>query len=166
MKKWILYERLTLNDVADHPVWEYVNDEAKAPETAVRPVEQLPVKHLAGRFVGTRVRLHNGSYQWAMLSNISLGNLRLTKHFLCVGIEKDGRWFELARYHDVDFERRSPTELAKFLGLLVSEVFPIEYDISQFAIGLPAILRGTIPETPEERLSKDELLKLALEDTQ
>lgn len=76
---------------------------------------------------------------------------------------KDSRWFELARYHDADFERRSPAELAKFIGLPVSDIFPIKYDISDVAVGDPAVLKGTVRAEPEERLTQDQIIDLALE---
>ncbi len=159
---WRLAENLTPADVQEHPVWEFVTDVPDAPDTAVRPVDELPVQNLSGRLVGIRIRLRNGSWHWAILSNVSLRNPRATKHFLCIVIEKNGRWFELARYHDVDFERRSPTQLAKFLDLPLADVFPMEYDISDFADGEPSVIKGTVPETPEERLTDDQLIELSL----
>lgn len=162
MPEWVLPEQVTVDNLQDYPVWEYVNDDAVAPDTAVRPVRQLPVDDLDGRLVGTKVVFKNGSEHWAILDNISLDNARSTKHFLGVYIEKDGAWFALARYHDVDFESRSPSQLAKFIGLPVSDVFPIKYDISAVAIGDPAILRGTVSEEPEERLTQRQIIDLAL----
>jgi len=163
MKEWVLTDKLTVNDLRGVPVWEYVNDESVAPDTAVRPVRELPVEDLTGRLVGTRVVFSNGSQYWAILNNVSLKSMRSTKHFLGVWIEKDGRWFELARYHDADFERRSPAELARFIGLPVSDVFPIKYDITDVAIGDPAVLKGTVEAEPEERLTRDQIIDLALE---
>jgi hypothetical protein len=163
MREWILTDSLTSADLKNHPVWEYVNDESIAPETAIWPVQDLPVHDLNGRLTGTQVRFHDGSYHWAILNNISLQNARSTKHFLGIWIEKDGRWFELARYHDEDFEHRSPAELAKFIGIPVTEIFPIAYDISQIADGIPTVIRGKIPEVPEEQLTEEQLFELALE---
>jgi hypothetical protein len=81
-----------------------------------------------------------------------------------VKIEHRGEWFELARYFDSDYARRSPDRLAAFLGLRVTEVFPIAYDISNVARGDPAVVKGVIQAEPEERLSPEELVQLALED--
>ena len=162
MSEWVLAEELTLRDVQEHPVWEFISDEGVSPDTAVRPVPNHPVRDLKGRLLGTQVRLRNGTYHWAILSNISLDSLRETRHFLCVSIEKNGRWFHLARYHDVDYEERGPAGLAGFLGLSISEILPIEYDISALAVGDPSVLKGTIPREPEERLSLDELVRMCL----
>ena len=159
---WKLTEALTSTDLKKHPIWEYITDDAKAPETAVRPVMDLPAHHLGGRLVGAPVKLHNGEQHWAICSNISLRSLIATTHFLCLWIEKNGQWFALARYHDVDFQKRSPRKLAEFLGLPIDDVFPIEYDISKFAVGDEAVLKGSIAEVLEEQLSEDELIQLAL----
>ena len=160
---WCLIDELTPEDLARHPVWEYVVDDPEAPDTAVRPVETLPVNHLVGRSVSVQVRLANGLRPLATLSNISLRNPLATQHFLCVRIERNGQWFDLARYHDVDFEQRGPAQLSQFLGLTTSEVFPIEYDIGRFAIGEMAALRGEVTERVDEELGEDALIELALE---
>lgn len=161
--KWHLAEELTREDVQKHPVWEFINDETHAPDSAVRPVGTLPVNDLDGRLVGTKIKLHNGSRHWAILGNFSLKKPRTTKHFLTVSIEKDGRWFALARYHDVDFEERSPAQLAKFLGHPFTEVFPMEYDLSYVVEGEPSVIIGNIPEIPDERLTGDQLIELPLQ---
>jgi len=160
--KWRLAEKLTREDVQKHPVWEFIADEAHAPDSTVRPVDELPVDDLSGKLVGTTIKLQNGSKHWAILGNISLRNPRATKHFLTVSIEKDGRWFELARYHDADFEKRSPAQLANFLALPITEVFPMEYDLSKVVEGKHSVVKGSIPETPDERLTEDQLIELAL----
>jgi hypothetical protein len=68
----------------------------------------------------------------------------------------------LARYFDVDYERRGPQQLADFLGLEICEVFPISYDISFVAIGENAVLKGSIPAEPEVKLSKSEIIRLSI----
>ena len=160
--RWKFAEDVTVADLEAHPVWEFVMQEDRVPDTAVRPVTRIPVKGLSCRLVGTRIRLHNGTVRWALLGNISLRNPRATLHFLCVTVEENGQWFDLAPYHDTDFERRGPSALAAFLHLTTQEVFPIEYDISAVARGLPSVVRGSIPETVAERLTRDELLELCL----
>jgi hypothetical protein len=152
-------DQLQVADLLASRVWEYVNPD----ETVVSPVQELPVRSLAGRLVGTTVHLKNGKEKWAVLANLRLSSPYKTKHGLAVWIENDGRWFELARYFDVDYERRGPDQLAAFLGLPLDEVFPIVYDISDVAIGHPDVVKGTILREPEERLSEDELIGLALE---
>jgi len=151
-------------DVADlqaHAVWQYANvDEAN--ETLVRPVRRLPVARLSGRVVGTEVRLANGAYVWALLGNIDENNARLSERFLTLSVLREGQWFALARYHDFDYTENGPNGLARFLGLPIDQVFPIAYDIRKYVDGDPAALAGVIPEEPRERLSRAELIALAV----
>ena len=105
-------EQLTVVDLKEHPVWEY----SVAGRTWVFPVTELPVDSLRNRLVGTQVRLASGVEAWALLSNISLDDPLVTQHFLTALIEKSGAWFGLARYFDVDYEKRGATQLATFLA--------------------------------------------------
>jgi hypothetical protein len=90
--------------------------------------------------------------------------LRRTRQFLALtvfGGESQGG-FTLARYFDVDYERRGPAALAGFLGLRVEEVFPVAYDIGAVAVGLAEVIRGSIPSEPAEKLTEEELTALAV----
>jgi hypothetical protein len=157
---------LTVADLAIHPVWEFVchrSSGAEEEDTLMAPVEAIPVETLNNRIVGTRLVLHNGTTCWAILGNIHLKNKLSTQHFMTVSIESNGQWFDLARYHDVDFHRRGPQQLAAFLKLRESDVFPIKYDISAIAEGPPDITTGEILPTVREVLSPEALIELALE---
>lgn len=153
-------DALTVEDFARHPVWRYAP--TVADELRVRAVRTLPVKSLGGKIVGTQVRLANGSEVWAMLGNIDTSNMRLTEHFLTVSVERDGEWFHLARYHDHDFRSRGPSQLARFLRLRREDVFPISFDIRAYVEGKPRGLAGTIPLEPRKKLSRDEVIALAV----
>ncbi len=152
---------LTTDDLAEIPVWEYVSGQDES--VYVEPVEHLPVRDLRNRIVGTRVVLHNGDMCWAILGNIDLYNKQSTEHFLTLSLEKGARWFDLARYHDVDYARRGPEQLAQFLALPVPSIFPIEYDLSDVVSAIPGIVKGTIPVEPHEKLPQEKLIQLALE---
>jgi hypothetical protein len=157
------FDSITVQDLRASPVWEFVHEElTEGNSQFVQPVTDLPVSELALRVVGTEVVLQIGATRWAILGNICLRNLRSTEQFLTVSIEKDGEWFSLARYHDSDAARSGPLQLAGFLGLSVSDVFPISYDISSVAVGLPEVTCGKILAEPKERLSLQELIKLSL----
>ena len=110
-------EALQVSDFIAHPVWEFVNDDELG-ETAVRPVEQLPVQNLNCRVVGAQVRLSNGSQVWASIGNVDVGNARSTEHFLIISIDRGGQWFHLARYFDFSFGEEGPDALRG------SSVFP------------------------------------------
>lgn len=152
---------LTTRDLAEFPVWEYVC----GPDDSVyvEPVEHLPVTDMRNRIVGTRVILRNGEVCWAILGNIDLRNKRSTDHFLTLSVEKGEGWFDMARYHDVDYSRRGPDQLAQFLKLPMSTVFPIEYDISDVVSADARIAKGAIPAEPQEKLPHEDLIELALQ---
>jgi hypothetical protein len=142
-------------------VWEYTNDDREG-ETVVRSIKQVPVADLPGKVVGTQVRLASGRSAWALIGNVDLRSARWTEHFLTLSIEHAGRWFTLARYHDHDFDERGPEGLARFLGLRLEDVFPIDYDIRQYANGDSGVLSGQVRREPRERLSRGEIIALAI----
>jgi hypothetical protein len=155
---------LTVADLEAHPVWRYLPENDERDETFVRPVKRIPVSSLAGKIVGTQVLLANGQRIWAIISNVDHTNARLTQHFLTLSVERNGSWFFLARYHDFDRAKRGPKALAKLLGLSVAEVFPITYDIRSYAKGSSAALSGEITKTPKERLTRSQVIGLAVGD--
>ena len=152
---------LTAEDLRSHPVWQYVSDEA-SDETSVRPVKRIPVANLTGKVLGVQVLLANGSRAWALLGNVDPTNPRLAHHFPTFSVERDGRWFHLARYHDYDRDQRGPEKLAGFLGLSVEDVFPISYDARHCAKGDSSALIGTILDEPVEKLTRAEIIGLAV----
>jgi hypothetical protein len=155
-------EELTGDDLQAFPVWEYTNSHEEIGETIVRPVKTTPVKSLTGRVVGTQVRLANGIAMWALLGNVEGTNPRLTQHFLTLSVFADGRWFTMARYFDFDSDVRGPRALSAFLRLPIDAVFPISYDIGGYCVGQRAALVGTIETEPRERLTRAEIIALAV----
>lgn len=154
-------DSLTAQDIAESAVWKFSADRQDG-ELTLRPIRRLPVSNLTGKIVGTRATLANGTQVWAIFGNIDSDNPRLTEHFLTISVERDGAWFHLARYHDFDYEERGPLQLAGFLQLRVSEVFPISFDLRAYALGDPRALSGFVREEPVERLSLDEIIALAV----
>ena len=155
---------LTPIDLGSYPVWQLLPESDDHDETWACPAGDLPVDDLTGCLVGTTLHLSCGATVPAILGNVSLHNKRKTEQFLCVRVFRaDGDSFDLARYHDIDADRRGPTALAEFLGLSVTDVFPMTYDISSSANGLREVVLGTVPCEPDERLPRDELIDLALE---
>lgn len=158
-------EELTVNDLERHPVWSFTNShESTSPgELAVKPIRRLPVKSLVGKIVGCPLTLNCGRSVMGFLGNIDLTNAALTEHFLTLSVFSDrNELFHLARYHDGDAQTHGPDALAKFLGLKVDEVFPIRYDIAPFAVGRTKCLRGAILSTPHKRLTRAEIIALAV----
>ena len=156
-------EALTPADLARAPVWEFVADDSEPDETYVRPVSELPVDSLARRIAANHVALHNGRRLWAMLGNVDLRDPRLTRHFLTLSLYIDDAWVHVARYHDFDVEERGPRALARRLGMQLSDVFPILYDLSQAARGDFDVIRGAVLPEPSERLSRAQLIALSVD---
>jgi hypothetical protein len=154
-------ESLEVGDLQAHAVWQYANRDG-VDETLVRPVKRVPVASLTGKIVGTQVRLANGTCVWGVLGNVDASNARLTEHFVTLSVFRNGRWFTLSRYHDFDYAENGPDALARFLSLSVEEVFPIAYDIREYAKGDPAALAGQIYKDPRERLSRAEIIGMAV----
>jgi hypothetical protein len=152
-------ESLTVADFKAHPVWEYLNDD-EIGETMTQPVEKLPVETLDNRLVGTQFRLANGLEVWGLVGNFDVKNPRATQHFLTLSIERGGKWFYLARYHDIRFTSEGPEALARFLGLGVDDVFPITVDVRQYVRGDPAALTAIVLKEPQERLTDAERFAL------
>jgi hypothetical protein len=147
-----------------HPVWEFTNADPSSDDAEVRPVGSVPVAHLVNRIVGTQVRLANGEHRWAILGNVDVRKVRSTYHLLTCSVLVNGRWFYLARYHDVGQAEHGPSSLAAALQLSVDEVFPMSYDIRALVSeGDPNAQRGAIDKEPTERLSDDEIMDLVLE---
>jgi hypothetical protein len=152
-------ESLEMADLEANSVWAY----SKCGETLVHPVKRLPVKSLAGKLVATQVVLANGKSVWGLIGNVDPENAQSTEHFLTLSLLKDNKWFILSRYHDFDYRENGPESLALFLGLPVNEVFPIAYDISRYVVGDSAVLSGTIPKEPREKLTEGQIIALALQ---
>jgi len=79
-----------------------------------------------------------------------------------LSIERNGQWFDLARYHDIDYVDHGPDALARFLELPVDDVFPITYDVRKYVKGESSTLVGTVPKEPRVKLSRDEIIAMAV----
>ena len=152
---------LTVADLQANPVWQYTNRDG-ADETFVRAVKKVPVMSLTGKIIGTQVRLASSVQAWELIGNIDAGHPRLAEHFLTLSIERNGKWFALARYHDFDYADRGPEALSRFLGLSVDEIFPISFDIQRYAQGDLAALAGNVRKEPRERLSRADIIAMAV----
>ena len=161
MSNIIAAEFLTPSHFSKFPVWQYINDDALG-ETMTRPVKSLPVQDLSSCIVGCKVQLADGTPVWAALTNVDVRNPLSTEQFMSVDIFMNDQCFHLARYHDVFFHRSGPEQLAQFLGKKLEDVFPISYDLSLFSYGDPSALKGNVYSIPSQRLSREQLRRLAL----
>ena len=149
------------DDLKAHPIWRFVEDD-EADETYVWPVGGRRVTRLAGKVVGAEVTLADGSQRWGVFSNVDADNPELTEHFITLSLFVAGRWFHLARYHDIDARKRGPRALAAALRRPVGRVFPIRYDLRPFMRNAPPWLEGTIRRSPRQRLPRAPIIALAV----
>ena len=152
---------LTASDLAASPIWRYTNRDG-VHELFVTSITTIPVENLNGKVIGSQVHLANGSERWSLIGNVDATNPRFTEHYLTLSLERDGKWFHLARYHDHDYAERGPEALSRFLGLKIDDVFPIAYDLRIYVEGDLAALVGEVPRKPRQKLSRAELVALAV----
>jgi hypothetical protein len=133
--------KLTIQDFKEFPVWEFTaGHEHIGPdgELVVIPVRDFPVSSLEGRFIGTEVKLANGCLLMAALLGINLAKAEPISGMVVY------RANETFMFRRTAPKVSGPEQLAKFLGLRLEDVFPIRYDISQFAIGDAGAMKGEI----------------------
>jgi hypothetical protein len=156
-------DELTPEDLEAYPIWEYDLDNESDPkrdETWVRPIKVLPVIDLENKVIGTFMTLNNGMRFPALLGNVDLKSIESTKEFLTVSLWHRGKWLDLARYFDVDYNERGPSNLAYQLDMTINEVFPMRYDISTQIKGLASVIQGVVEAEPKHRLSNNERMAL------
>jgi len=158
---------LSVADFEQFPVWEHVYDEEEYPdETWGIPVTELPVDTLEGRIIGVQIELNNAEQHWAGIGNIDLQDERRTEHLLSISVEKDGVFFPLARYFDVDYDTCGPRQLAESLRLPINAVFPISYDFSHLVRNARISTKREVPQEPAEKLTWEQILELIFHNNQ
>ncbi len=103
--------------------------------------------------------LANGNCIWTILSNVNLDIPDYNVHMLSVRLDCSGKWFDLGRYFDSDYEDRTPNHFSDLIGLSLDAILPISYDLSPFAIGNKDSLLGEIPVKVKTQLPLSELMK-------
>ncbi|ATC63852.1 hypothetical protein CMV30_07775 [Nibricoccus aquaticus] len=160
-QKPVPVEKLTEVLLRKHPVWEFCNDD-EAGETLVRPVKKLPITSADSRLLACELQLADGSRLFGFFGNLSLNKKDRNQHFLTLSVFVNGSIEHLARYHDYDFEDHGPSWLAKKLRKKEEEIFPISYDLSASVKGDADCVRGSIPREPKTKLSRSEIIQLAV----
>jgi len=152
---------LTIDDCARFGVWQFGRCDSNG-ECMIRPVKRTPVENVNGKLFAIEAVLANGSRCWALIGNVNLVKPSDNEHFLTISLERDGKWFDLSRYHDVDYKRNGPERLAAFMGLETKDIFPISYDFSHLVKQKSSACKGNYQLEPSRRLTEEELILLAL----
>jgi len=145
---------LTPLDLRQYPVWEYVFDLDRVPEcdqdmptdTSVTPVKELPVDDTGNCVIGTKVKLNNGTQEWAMLSGLTLPSPdgRTGTVFVHLFDQKRAEWADFPPRDYPVYRADAPREVSALLGLAMEDVFPLSYDIRGLVAGPEQMLQGTI----------------------
>src|SRR5687767_1136397 len=104
-------DKLKVGDLKKYPVWEFENNDED--EMQVRAILRLPAKSLSCRLIGSQVTLANGDKIFGLFGNVDNKNAKINQHFLTLSLDIRGKWFHLARYHDVYYKKHGPVALAK-----------------------------------------------------
>jgi hypothetical protein len=155
-------DSISVSDLVTNPVWRFKSNSQSDTGIELVSIKKIPCKNLNDKLVGCQVQLADHSKVWCLIGNVDSMDPKMTQHFLTISIESNGKWFTLARYHDIDYDECGPQQLASFLGKPISSVFPIKYDIRPYSAGVESSLLGEISETPKEILSEDDLIDLAV----
>ncbi len=151
-------DTITVQDFMNSPVWRF----SEPGELFVEPVANPDCGVHDSWFFGTRFVYADKSTSWGMLSNIDLEHPVSTQQFMCISVEKSGEWFHLARYHDFDYNKRGPLQLAQFLGKSIEDVFPFSFDVREACHNTSQLLCGVVDVRVYEKLTSAEIIDLAI----
>lgn len=158
-------ETLTHRDLADHAIWEYVID-VEERGVWVIPSSSASISAFDNKLVATMVTLANGIQLHALIGNVLPSDSEATKHLLTLSVLIGSEWFTLSRYHDFDYSTNGPNDLARKLSLPIADVFPISYDLRHVVVGKDSALKGEVLADATEKLTREQIVALALSSTQ
>ena len=155
------FSALTVDDIKECPTWRFTNS-SPDDELEIEPVYDRPCTDTRGLIVGCQVGCADGSDVWALLQNVDPFRPERNEHFLTATIDCHDRWFSLARYHDIDVDERGPVALAGVVGKQLVQLFPMSFDIrKEVGFDAPGLV-GAIDAEPRTRLSRKEIISLAV----
>jgi len=154
-----LLSLLNPGDFIDHPVWEFGLSDSE--ELWIENVD-VPVSSLGGRLVGALVTLANGTRVFAMFYNLRFDDSDAAVIFLGVAIWNGSAWVHLPRPCDFGDIADDLQTAAKELGLALSEIYPLRFDLrSVLENDSPGLVR-CLDLPVKTTLSMDELVAMAL----
>ncbi|MCK6473127.1 MAG: hypothetical protein L6R28_15390 [Planctomycetes bacterium] len=159
-------EKLSPDDFAKHPVWEFCNDEEGVKgrdETWVRPVKKLPVDSIDNCVAGIQVTLSDGSRLWALIGNVDPQSQKSTDEFVTLSFFLGRTKFHLSRYFDADVARFGPDQLANALSKKLDEIFPIRWDMSHVFSPKCKCVSGEVFAKPKKKLTRSARMRLIFE---
>lgn len=113
--------------------------------------------------VSCQVTLASGERVWTLIEFLKVELPKLSEHWRrFYFLLPNGRWFRLARYHDIGGLQgiAGPKALAKALKRKNSEVFPFRFDVSEVCTLRSTALADVIAIKPRERLTLEQIMPL------
>lgn len=151
------FPELSASDISKHPIWRFTNNDL-VDELEIESVDRRVFRNLDGLIISSNVTFSDGSIHLALFQNVSLTDPEMNDHFLSLTVERNGKWFPLACYHNPAIEKWGPLQLAAFMGKTVEEIFPIHYDLRDVLNSDSPTLVGIVRAEPLVRLTEDEII--------
>lgn len=149
---------LSVSDITAQRLWRYTPAPVADGEIYVRADRAIHITTLKNKIVGGMISLASGRSVASLFENIFLDDEFLSAHWMLLRVVTERGQFNLARYHDYNYDESGPLQLASFLNLSISEVFPIKFDLrSLLGCDSPA-LAGVIEKAPAIKCTRAELI--------
>lgn len=156
---------LTPDDLVSNWLYKFVPSRSGA--LTVVPVYVKKTAKFAGKMVACKVEFANKSEHWALIEGLDLEVPEFSRHHREIHIFlNDSGWFQLAQYFDGPAIKaiRGEEVLARKMGLSLSEIFPIHFDVRDRSNINSDCLRGDFEINPTWGRSLAEIMSLLVEE--
>ena len=142
------FSTLTLEDLAENPVWRHKPPEllqVGEDESWVEAVHSWPVTDAVDHYFATMARLADGSQELTLIGKTELRTLEATERsqtFTFFRGVKQHHWTNSPPWFNP--ECGDIQLLASFLGKTVEQVFPFHYDLSNYLAGDERIVQRAV----------------------
>ena len=151
---------ISVDDLSKYPVWNQLDFDEQG-EMLVSPEIALPTILSWRMLVAIQVELASSEKIWALMGNISPAGEDAFENLIKISFRLGEKWFHLARHFDPEYPRLGPEALARAVGLSLSDVFPIRYDIRPYFIDAPHYFSGALQIHPRTKLTREQMRQLA-----
>lgn len=150
---------ITVKDCMAHRIWSYVP--SRDGQIWLRPLAINRASSFKNRMVSCQVTLASGEQVWTLIEFLKVELPKLSEHWRrFYFLLPNGKWFQLARYHERLQGIAGPKVLAKALKLKPSQVFPFRFDVSEVCTVQSTALADVIAAQPRERLTLEQIMPL------
>ena len=152
---------ITATELLTAPAWSYTP--SKDGRVWLKPVGSKRLRTFNNRMVTCQFHTPSGEAIWGLVEGIHPDLPLFSKHWRkAYLLRSDGKWFELARYHDYNWSTKGPERCAYFFRSTVHAMFPLRFDISHLSATASSSLVGVFESDPKDRLPRAEIIALAV----